>query len=297
MTNLNPIKNILQSVDWQRDHGLRLDMLNDCAPTGRSAFYDKLFASEVHGKHCVDIGFGTGLLSMLALKHNAKHISAWEQDPCVYQIGQYIIKELGLENKITLAFGRFDHSVELEIDDVIFHEIIGTNIWSEGMRDCLNSRPQHILPGSCRVEFDLLEISQEDWQRLLSHSNQFTPSIEFIPGYTQLLQSMILATPRKIANRAFWQQQYIKNQLLARWDFYDFDFNSNNNIPAEITKSFYLPKTNNCLILYPHMFVAHNGDELEWSWSDPLLIGLPHSDQLQVTQHLDTGRMFFKLID
>jgi predicted RNA methylase len=61
------IMDFLDRVDFENHDGVYLSMLNDVA---RNHFYDQIL-TEVRNQHCVEIGFGTGLLSMLALKHGA----------------------------------------------------------------------------------------------------------------------------------------------------------------------------------------------------------------------------------
>jgi len=296
MTNLNSIKNILYSVNWQEDHGLVLDMINDHLPAYRSKFYDDVFKESVRHKDCVEIGFGAGLLSMLALKHGANHIDAWERDPCNYQIGQYIINQLGLQDRIALHQGSFSADHIVPDNTIIFHEIIGSNIWDENMRACLNHRSNTIIPESVGVSIDVLEFAHSDWEKLLAHSNTFEHHVEYPQGYAELLQNMIAATPRKIANRTFWQQQHIPNTLLAQLDFYNINLNNLDEIPESITKTFTLPKTNSCLLLYPHSTIAHNSHTLDWTWIDPLYVAPTSSNHIQITQDFVTGRFFYSLL-
>jgi predicted RNA methylase len=54
----------LDRVDFENHDGVYLSMLNDVA---RNQFYDQVL-TQVRDHDCVEIGFGTGLLSMLALK-------------------------------------------------------------------------------------------------------------------------------------------------------------------------------------------------------------------------------------
>ena len=58
-------------MDWMKDDGIFLPMLND---TGRNKFYDKAIALAAPGKIVVDIGTGTGILSILAARAGAKKV-------------------------------------------------------------------------------------------------------------------------------------------------------------------------------------------------------------------------------
>ena len=63
----------LRDIDWKNNDGVFLPMLNDFR---RNWFYERTLSTSVRDQECVDIGFGTGLLSLIALKHGAKHITA-----------------------------------------------------------------------------------------------------------------------------------------------------------------------------------------------------------------------------
>lgn len=64
-------------INWLSDDGVNLLMINDVP---RNAFYSKILSKNVQGKKCCDVGFGTGMLSILALKHGATSIIAYEKD-------------------------------------------------------------------------------------------------------------------------------------------------------------------------------------------------------------------------
>jgi predicted RNA methylase len=96
----------LKRIDWNNHDGVNLGMINDFV---RNQFYDRVISRYVQDQDCTDIGFGTGLLSMLALKHGARHIRAFESDTDRYQLGCEIIKQLGLHNRIELLNEQYDH--------------------------------------------------------------------------------------------------------------------------------------------------------------------------------------------
>jgi predicted RNA methylase len=70
-------------MDWLKDDGIFLPMIND---TGRNIFYKAAIESSVKDKVVVDIGAGTGLLSILAAKAGAKKVIAVEKDPDIFKI-------------------------------------------------------------------------------------------------------------------------------------------------------------------------------------------------------------------
>lgn len=129
---------LLDQIDWTNHDGVNLAMINDFM---RNQFYDRMLAGSVQNQHCVDIGFGTGLLSMLALKHGARSVVAYESDPARYELGSLVIKELGLDN-ITLLNERFDHSLlDQHPECVFFSETVNGNLWQEGLFSSLPRRP------------------------------------------------------------------------------------------------------------------------------------------------------------
>ena len=99
----------LNRIDWHNHDGVNLGMINDFM---RNQFYDRILSRYVKDQDCTDIGFGTGLLSMLALKHGARHVRAFESDRDRYQLGCKIIEQLNLTDWIELINERYDHSYQ-----------------------------------------------------------------------------------------------------------------------------------------------------------------------------------------
>jgi 16S rRNA G966 N2-methylase RsmD len=122
----------LKNIDWQNHDGVGFTMINDFI---RNQFYNNIFKDRVAGKQCIDIGFGTGLLSILALANNAQSIIAYESDINRYQLGKLVIDRLGLDNKIQLIHDRYDNTILLKHTgvDVVFAETVDGNLWSEGL--------------------------------------------------------------------------------------------------------------------------------------------------------------------
>ena len=118
----------LDCVDFENHNGVYLPMINDVA---RNQFYDSIL-HEVQDQDCIEIGFGTGFLSMLALKHGARSIVAYESDPERYQLGCEVIKILKLQDRITLLNQRYTHDCNHNAT-VIFTETVDDNIWGEGI--------------------------------------------------------------------------------------------------------------------------------------------------------------------
>ena len=180
----------LKQIDFQHHDGVNLPMINDFM---RNQFYDQVL-TEVHDQHCVEIGFGTGLLSMLALKHGARNIVAYESDPDRYRLGCEVIKVLKLQDRITLINQRYDHTCEHD-QTVVFTETVNGNIWGEGLYNSLPRLPgKRFLPGQYFLEIYAIPISAEIASNLIqSHEeNYFSPGVDidsWFVSYINLLLS------------------------------------------------------------------------------------------------------------
>lgn len=144
-------------INW-KDYGFELSMITDKA---RNEFYDKIF-TEVKNQHCIEVGFGTGILSLIALKHNPKHITAYEMDYERYLLGKDIIEKLGLQDRITLINDRIGQLTKQD-GDIVIHEIVDQNIWGEGLFYNFSDIP--MIPNLYFCDWYVTEISAEDAEK------------------------------------------------------------------------------------------------------------------------------------
>jgi predicted RNA methylase len=188
----------LKRIDFENHNGVYLPMIND---VGRNHFYDKIL-TEVCDQHCVEIGFGTGFLSMLALKHGARSIVAYESDPDRYRLGCEVIKVLKLQDRITLINQRYDHTCNHPAS-VIFTETVDDNIWGEGLFNSFPRQPdKRFLPGQYFLEIYAIPISADIAYSLIqaNEKNQFAPGVDVDPrfvSYVNLLLSKKYNKPIK----------------------------------------------------------------------------------------------------
>ena len=146
----------LERIDWQNHDGVNLGMINDFV---RNQFYDRIIGRYVQDQNCTDIGFGTGLLSMLALKHGAKHIRAFESDLDRFQLGSEIINRLGLQDRIELINERYDNLYHPT--PITFTETVNGNLWWEGLWNSLPCDDKSIfLPGEYFLELWAVEVPE-----------------------------------------------------------------------------------------------------------------------------------------
>lgn len=110
-------------------------------------------------KIVLDIGAGTGILSIFAAKAGAKHVYAIENAEIAY-FAREIIKKNGLEDKITVIKGKMEE-IELPVPevDIIISEWMGYFLLYESMLDSvlwardkyLNKKNGKMLPDRAQI--------------------------------------------------------------------------------------------------------------------------------------------------
>ena len=124
----------------------------------RNQWYWELL-KQSKNKVCVDVGFGTGILTLIALHHGAKHVYAYEKDPSTFELGKYIIEELGFSDRVTFVNENYTSKDHRHLDiELIFHEIIGRNIWKEGINDTFRGATTKIVPNVMRCDIRLANV-------------------------------------------------------------------------------------------------------------------------------------------
>lgn len=176
----------LNQIDWHNHDGVNLAMINDFV---RNQFYDRVLSRYVRGQQCTDVGFGTGLLSMIALKHGATHVRAFESDYHRYHLGCEIIAKLGLESKIELINERYDNTYQPT--PITFSETVNGNLWWEGL---WNSLPQNqetqFLPGTYFLELWAITVPDAFAQGICvsgEPQKNFSPGIDLDPNFVQVV--------------------------------------------------------------------------------------------------------------
>lgn len=117
-------------------------------------------------KIVLDIGAGTGILSMFAARAGAKHVYAVENAE-IALFAREIVSRNGLSDKITILKGKMEEVVlPVEKVDIIVSEWMGYFLLYESMLDCvLWARDKYlveggkILPDKCQIYFAGIEDS------------------------------------------------------------------------------------------------------------------------------------------
>lgn len=124
------------------------EMLKD---TVRTRTYQRAIMDnpeDFRDKVVMDIGAGTGILSIFAAKAGAKHVYAIEFAEIAH-FAKEIIRKNGLESKITVLKGKMEE-LTLPVDkvDIIISEWMGYFLLYESMLDCvLWARDKYLRPG------------------------------------------------------------------------------------------------------------------------------------------------------
>ncbi|KAH9484910.1 type I protein arginine N-methyltransferase Rmt1 [Psilocybe cubensis] len=135
-------------ADSYAHFGIHEEMLKDSVRTGsyRSAIVNN--AHLFKGKTVLDVGCGTGILSMFAAKAGAKHVVGIDMSNIIDQ-AQKIIEANGFKDTITLVKGKLEET-ELPIKefDIIISEWMGYFLLYESMLDTvLDARDKYLKKG------------------------------------------------------------------------------------------------------------------------------------------------------
>ncbi|XP_031571551.1 protein arginine N-methyltransferase 1-like [Actinia tenebrosa] len=128
--------------------GIHEEMLKDKVRT--ESYRDFILGNPniFKDKVVLDVGCGTGILSMFAAKAGARHVIAIDQSEIIYQ-AMDIVRENGLDKTITLLNGKVEE-VTLPVDkvDIIISEWMGYFLLFESMLDTvLFARDKWLSPG------------------------------------------------------------------------------------------------------------------------------------------------------
>ncbi|XP_071511244.1 protein arginine N-methyltransferase 3-like [Diadema antillarum] len=129
-------------------YGIHEEMLKDRVRTEayRDFIYDNQFIFK--DKVVLDVGCGTGILSMFAAKAGARKVIGVDQSDIIYEAME-IVRENGLDKVITLVKGRLeDVDIPVEKVDVIISEWMGFFLLFESMLDTvLYARNKYLREG------------------------------------------------------------------------------------------------------------------------------------------------------
>ncbi|CAI4254910.1 CPA_1a_G0002320.mRNA.1.CDS.1 [Saccharomyces cerevisiae] len=156
------------------DHyGIHEEMLQDTVRTlsyRNAIIQNKDFFKD---KIVLDVGCGTGILSMFAAKHGAKHVIGVDMSSII-EMAKELVELNGFSDKITLLRGKLE-DVHLPFPkvDIIISEWMGYFLLYESMMDTVLYARDHylvegglIFPDKCSIHLAGLEDSQYKDEKL-----------------------------------------------------------------------------------------------------------------------------------
>jgi hypothetical protein len=319
----------LQHIDFKNHDGVNLSMINDFM---RNQFYDRVLENRVQGRRCIDIGFGTGLLSVLAIKHGAANIVAYESDVDRYELGCQMIDLLGLHDCITLLNQRYDHTMGLRNIDVVFTETVNGNLWWEGLYNSIPRTPGYqFLPGQYFLEIHAVGIPDAFAHGLIEYSEdsyKFAPGINIDEKFVSAVNLMITKKyhlPVRPKNKTVlkpgivnferqqstvwgwipYQRAIAQGQCVANYVL-DIENNTVNNCPIDFdqkTIKLHIDTTqyqDQTVLVVPRAGMQHNNNKMyldtgHWGPAeDPIILHKPNGN-LVITHDLTNGKISYKL--
>lgn len=170
-----------------KDDGIFLPMINDA---GRNQFYKDAIEQATPGKVVVDIGTGTGLLSILAVQAGAKKVYAVEQDAGRIEYASNMFRKLGIRDRIVLVHDDFlntNISADIYVSETINTQIFGENILA--LSEHARKHGGTFIPS----QFEITMAIFEDHPifplcQYRSDAFEFQPDIEIDPIFEQQIQ-------------------------------------------------------------------------------------------------------------
>ena len=127
-----PTNDYFESYDNISVHNL---MLRDAPRVTK--YREAIFASKqlIKDKIVLDVGCGTGILSLFCAQAGARHVYAVEACKGIYELAKSIVKANRLDDKITLIHSEIEKIDELPVKhvDVIVSEWMGFYLLHESM--------------------------------------------------------------------------------------------------------------------------------------------------------------------
>lgn len=175
-------KRNLQLLQAEQVPAWHFSMLAD---DGRNRAYDKVLRALVKpGDRVLDIGTGSGLLAMMAVRAGAGEVIACEREAAIAEVATSIIQKNGYSDSVKVhamdsRLLRLGHEVKERVD-VIVSEILDCALVGEGMlpsiRAALRSLAKddtRVIPAAATVMVQLVELPE-------SH---YFPSLDNVEGF------------------------------------------------------------------------------------------------------------------
>jgi predicted RNA methylase len=180
-------------MDWMKDDGIFMPMIND---TGRNQFYKAAIQRAVSGKTVCDIGTGTGLLSILAVKSGAKKVFAVEQDTDRADLARQMFKRIGIADQVEVIEADFlttDICADIYVSETINTQIFGENIIS--LAEHARKYKGQFIPDKFEISLHLYENHPIfPLCQMRSDAFEFQPDIAIDPVFEQAVNTQFQQT-------------------------------------------------------------------------------------------------------
>jgi protein arginine N-methyltransferase 1 len=123
---------------------LHVTLLNDRI---RTRAFDRALAEVVRpGQVVADLGAGSGILGLLALKRGARRVYAVERHP-VAELARLLARENGMEDRLVVLRGASEEVRLPERADLVVSEMLGNAVFNEGLLELFrDARRRHLKP-------------------------------------------------------------------------------------------------------------------------------------------------------
>jgi hypothetical protein len=260
--------------------GLWVPMINDHK---RNALYNNIIKGVVQGKTCADIGFGSGILTMMAVHHGAAHVYAYEPDPTTFEFGKHIISEMGFANNVTFINDYFDNRFHT---DIAIHEMLWRSVWGEGLYG-IYSQLKHTdtLITPARIRCEIVAAPSGTFE---TEVQDIDPGIEYL-GHMNSIWNSIIESDKYACYNNIHSSKWLLGNFTTHLAEYTYNLNTD-DIPEIIQVEVYIPEpcSVTCKFSINDMIIS------DGHWKADKIIEIKDSGKKTFYQRTSDGNWWFE---
>lgn len=114
----------------------------------RNHFYEDIIRKHCRDKIVLEIGAGSGLMSVLAIRHGAEHVYCCEGNPLLAKAAELLIHRMGLKDQITI-FQAYSNDIATDAIpkvDMVLHELFASDPFAEEVIHSLRDAKRFMKP-------------------------------------------------------------------------------------------------------------------------------------------------------